>query len=164
MRGPRIVGSWRAQTLRASWGVPSPQADNPSATCAKGCTQHRGRRPSVTWEEGCPSNVTGAQVPRVIKYLFITQKIIFLIIILLIIVKIIIFITQIILFLISRIFRKQIIIFFYIKTLNCYKDNNIITKIILYLSWILYILRKIIILTTQIIIFLILLLRIVEYF
>jgi hypothetical protein len=49
----------------------------------------------------------------------------------LIIVKIIIFITQIILFLIPRIFRTQIIILFYIKTLNCYKNNNIITKIII---------------------------------
>jgi hypothetical protein len=65
------------------------------------------------------------------KKVFITQKIIFLISILLIIVKIIIFITQIKLFLIPRIFRTQIIIFFYIKTLNYYKNNNIITKIII---------------------------------
>jgi hypothetical protein len=50
----------------------------------------------------------------------------FLILILLIIVKIIIFITQIILFLIPRIFRMQIIIFFYIKNLNSYKNNNIL--------------------------------------
>jgi hypothetical protein len=63
--------------------------------------------------------------------IFITHKTIFLILILLIIVKIIIFITQIILFLIPRIFRTQIIIFFYIKTLNYYKNNNIITKIII---------------------------------
>jgi len=63
--------------------------------------------------------------------IFITQKIIFLILILLIIVKIIILITQIILFLIPRIFRTQIIIFFYIKTLNYYKKNNIIKKIYL---------------------------------
>ena len=54
-----------------------------------------------------------------------------------------IFITQIILFFIPRIFRTQIIIFFYIKTLNYYKNNN---------------------LTTQIIIFFILILRIVEIF
>ena len=59
--------------------------------------------------------------------IFITQNIIFLILILLIIVKIIIFITQIILFLIPRILRKQIILFFYIKNLNSYKNNNIIT-------------------------------------
>jgi hypothetical protein len=64
------------------------------------------------WEQGCPNTATGAQAPHVINYLFITQKIIFLILILLIIVKIIIFITQIILFLIPRIFRTQIIIFF----------------------------------------------------
>jgi hypothetical protein len=82
----------------------------------------------------------------------------------LIIVKIIIFITQIILFLIPRIFRTQIIIFFYMKTLNYYKNNNIITKIIISLRWILGILRKIIILTKKIIIFFILILRIVEYF
>jgi hypothetical protein len=61
----------------------------------------------------------------------ITQKIIFLILILLIMVKVIIFIAQITLFLIPRIFRTQIIIFFYIKTLNYYKNNNIITKIII---------------------------------
>jgi hypothetical protein len=92
--------------------VPSPQADNPSATCAKECAQHRGKSLSTTWEQGCPNTATGAQAPHVINYLFITQKIIFLILILLIIVKIIIFITQIILFLIPRIFRTQIIIFF----------------------------------------------------
>jgi len=155
MRGSRIVGSWQAQGPRACWGVPSPQADNPSVTCAKGCAQHRGKSLSVTREEGCPSTTTRAQAPRVIEYLFITPKIIFLILILLIIVKITIFIKQIILFLISRIFRTQIIIFFYIKTLNyCYNNNNIITKIIISLRWILCILRKIIILTMQIIIFL----------
>ena len=68
--------------------------------------------------------------------IFITQNIIFLILILLIIVKIIIFITQIILFLIRRIFTTQIIIFFYIKNLNSYKNNNNITQIILSLIWI----------------------------
>jgi len=47
-------------------------------------------------------------------------------------VKIIIFITQIILFLISRISRTQIIIYFYIKTLNYYKNNNNITQIIIF--------------------------------
>jgi hypothetical protein len=50
------------------------------------------------------------------------------------------------------------------KTLNYYKNNNIITKIIISLRWILGILRKIIILTKKIIIFFILILRIVEYF
>jgi hypothetical protein len=63
--------------------------------------------------------------------ILITQNIIFLILILMIIVKIIIFITQIILFLIPRIFRIQIIICFYFKTLNYYKNNNIITQIII---------------------------------
>jgi len=50
------------------------------------------------------------------------------------------------------------------KTLNYYKNNNIIKKIIISLRWILGILRKIIILTKKIIIFFILILRIVEYF
>jgi hypothetical protein len=47
------------------------------------------------------------------------------------------------------------------------KNNNIliwILKIIIYFRWILCILRKIIIFTTQIIIFFILIPRIVEYF
>jgi len=49
--------------------------------------------------------------------------------------------------------------------LNYYKNNNNIrTKIIISLRWILCILRKIIILTTQIIIFFTLILRIVKYF
>jgi hypothetical protein len=101
----------------------------------------------------------------------------------LIIVKIIIFITQIIIFLILRIFKTQTIIIFYIKTLNYYKNNNIITQIIISFIWICWIIRKIIIFrtkiiiffiwilciikkifTTQIIIFFILILRIVEYF
>jgi len=42
---------------------------------------------------------------------------------------------------------------FYIKTLNYYKNNNIVTQIIIYLIWICWIIRKIIILRTQIIIF-----------
>jgi hypothetical protein len=50
----------------------------------------------------------------------------------LIIVKIIICITQ-------------IIIFFYIKNLNSYKNNNIITQIIIFLIWICWIITQIII-------------------
>ena len=127
----------RSYYFRRQWQilitqVPSPHADSLSSTCAKVfAQQHKDRSLSTT---RCPSTATSAQVQHVIQYLFITQKIIFLILIFLNIVKIIIFITQIILFLIPRIFRAQIIIFFYIKTLNHYKNNNIITKIIIYLS------------------------------
>jgi len=68
MQGSRIVRYWRVQAPRVSWGMPSLQADNPSATCVP-CIEVGPKRqmctevwptlrqdPSATWEQGvCPA-------------------------------------------------------------------------------------------------------------